>query len=182
MANRPYLLEAETATPSQAAYPEHAILLASSNSIPIFWYALFDRSCIVSRNATMEDGTKQPYPFLVSSTADAKSRYVERYERIFGIIPQSFQPLSDSWQQFLSRVTASHIHLEPLELWMMDEPERFLPHLERCLAAMDSTDYPGPEWLELLDQVQIDPDDLDGTVRPHKLDGYSWGGRPVTWV
>jgi hypothetical protein len=71
---------------------------------------------------------------------------------------------------------------------MMDEPERFQPHVEACLRAFDLPKRgvaPGalpstPEWQELLSQVEIDAGDIAGSIESYKLTGSSWV-RPVTW-
>ena len=187
MANRTYLIQSASATP--AAYDSDKDILAASNySIPVFWYALFNASSVVAKPAEMEDGTAIPYPFLVTTTAAAKARFAERRALMQAFLAQSIASVVADFARLLDTVETSHIHLETVELWMMDEPERFQPHVEACLRAFDlpvggvaaNVLLSTPEWKELLDQVQIDTEDVAGTVKPYMLTGSSWV-RPVPW-
>lgn len=180
MANRTYLLEAKSPIPWQGEFPEKDILVAANNSIPIFWYALFQNDCIIARDCKLEDGTNVSYPYLVSTIEDARRRCLARRNSLLQVFPQSFSSTFDAFHDFLASVTSTHIHLDPLELWMMDEPEKFLPHVKRCVAAVERPDDTSREWGELLDQVQIDPNDIASTTESYMLAGYSWE-RPVTW-
>ncbi|HWN94926.1 MAG TPA: hypothetical protein VNT99_07830 [Methylomirabilota bacterium] len=187
MANRTYLIQSASAAPADYD-PDKDILAASNYSIPVFWYALFDGSSIVTKPAQMEDGTSVLYPFLVTSTAAAKTRFVERGPFLQALLPQTVASTFDDFARLLETVETAHIHLETVELWMMDEPEKFQPHVEACLRAFDlpkrgvapSTLPSTPEWRELLSQVEIDAGDIAGSTEPYMLTGSSWV-RPVTW-
>lgn len=64
----------------------------------------------------------------------------------------------------LETVETTHIHLETVELWMMDEPKKFQTHVEACLRAFDlakrgvvpSTLPSTPEVTDLTIQTQIE--------------------------
>ena len=187
MANRTYLIQSASGVP--ADYDSDKDILAASNySIPIFWYALFDGSSVVAKPAKMDDGTAISYPFLVTTTASAKVRFADRRVFMQTLLPQAVASAFDDFARLLDTVETSHIHLETVELWMMDEPEKFQPHVEACLRAFELSAHGvaagallgTPEWKELFDQVQIDTDDVASTVKPHMLTGSSWV-RPVTW-
>jgi hypothetical protein len=187
MANRAYLIQSDS--PAPADYdPDTDILAASKYSIPVFWYALFDESSVLAKPAEMEYGTSIPYPFLATTTAAAKSRFAGRRVFMQLLLPQSVAAVFEDFARLLDAVETSHIHLETLELWMMDEPEKFQPHVEACLRAFElpkhgvaSSVLPAtPEWRELFDQAQIDASNIAGTVKPYMLTGSSWA-RPVTW-
>jgi hypothetical protein len=187
MANRTYLIQSVSAAPADYD-PDKDILAASNYSIPVFWYALFDGSSIVAKPAEMEGATATPYPFLATTTAAAKARFADRRAFMQAFLPQRIDSAFDEFARLLDTVETSHIHLETVELWMMDEPEKFQPHVEACLRAFElpkrgvvSAALPGtPEWRELFDQVQIDASDIAGSIEPYMLTGCSWV-RPVTW-
>ena len=186
MANRTYLIQSASAVPADYD-PDRDILAASNYSIPVFWYALFDASSVVAKRAEMDDGSAVSYPFLVTTTTAAQARFAERRAFMQAFLT-SVASAFDGFAKLLDTVETSHIHLETVELWMMDEPERFQSHVEACLrafelpkrgvapAALSST----PEWRELFDQVQIDADDVAGSVEPYMLTGCGWV-RPVPW-
>ena len=186
MANRTYLIQSASNAPSDYD-PDKDILAASNYSIPVFWYTLFDSSAVVAKPAEI-DGTAIAYPFLVTTTAAAKARFADRRAFMQAFLPQTVASVFDDFAKLLDTVETSHIHLETVELWMMDEPEKFQPHIEACLrafelprrgvasAALSST----PEWRELFDQAQIDADDIAGSIEPYMLTGSSWV-RPVPW-
>ena len=187
MANRTYLIQSASAAP--AGYdPDKDILAASNYSIPIFWYALFDGNSIVAKPAKMEDGTSVPYPFLVTATAAAKTRFADRRSFLQALLPQGIGSTFDDFARLLETVETPYIHLETVELWMMDEPEKFQPHVEACLRAFDlprrgvarSTLPSTPEWRELLSQVEIDVSNIAGSTEPYMLTGNGWV-RSVTW-
>jgi hypothetical protein len=186
MANRTYLIQSASAAPADYD-PDKDILAASNYSIPVFWYALFDGASVIPKPAEMEDGTAIPYPFLVTTTAAARERFAKRRAFMQALLP-SVATVFDDFARLLDTVETSHIHLETVELWMMDEPEKFQPHIEACLRAFElpargvaSAVLPTtPEWRELFDQVQIDADDIAGSTEPYMLTGSGWV-RPVTW-
>ena len=192
MANRTYLIQSDAAAPGGYDFekdflPEKDILAASKYSIPVFWYALFDSSSVITKPAMTTDGSTVSYPYLVTTIAAAKARFAERRAYMQPLMPQTVASLFDDFARLLDTVETSHIHLETYELWMMDE-ENFPAHLEACLRAFE---LPGrgvaptkltstPEWQDLFGQVYIDADDIAGSVEPHLLTGSSWV-RPVTW-
>jgi hypothetical protein len=187
MANYTYLIQSASATPADYD-PDKDILAASKYSIPVFWYALFDQSSLTTKPAEMEDGPAIPYPFLVTTTAAAKARFATRRIFMQAFMEPNMAAIFDGFAKLLDSVEHSHIHLETLELWMMDEPEVFQPHLETCLRAFELPERgvaPAvlplkPEWRELFGQVQLDPDDIAGSTQSYMLTGLSWV-RPVPW-
>jgi hypothetical protein len=187
MANRTYLIQSASAAPSDYD-PDKDILAASKYSIPVFWYALFESGSIVAKRAEMEDGRAIPYPFFATATSAAKARFAGRRTIMQAILPQTVAPVFDDFARLLDTVETSHIHLETVELWMMDEPEKFQPHIETCLRAFElpkrgvasTALLRTPEWQELFAQVLIDADDIVGSIEPYMLTGTSWV-RPVTW-
>src|SRR5687768_7705932 len=155
MANRTYLIQSASAAPADYD-PDKDILAASNYSIPVFWYALFDGSSVVAKPAEMEDGPAIPYPFLATTTSKATARFADRRAFMQAFLPQTVASVFDDFARLLDTVETSHIHLETVELWMMDDPEKFQPHVEACLRAFElprhgvaSAALPStPEWRE----------------------------------
>ena len=185
MANRTYLIQSNS--PEPADYdPSKDILAGGSYMVPVFWYALFDPQSIIDKMVDMDDGTKVPYPCLLTTTTMARSRFAERSDLLRLFLPNSVGSSIDDFAKLLESVDAAYIHLETIELWMMDEPEKFRPHVEKCLNAFDPSKgafvadlFKTADWIELIDQAGIDPAALSGTD-PSLLTGYSWV-RPVPW-
>jgi hypothetical protein len=185
MANRTYLIQSNSPEPAEYD-PDKDILAGGSYMVPVFWYALFDRQSIFDKMVDLDDGTKVPYPYLLTTTTMARSRFAERIDLLRLFLPKSVGSSIDHFLKLLEGVDASHLHLETIELWMIGEPEEFRPHVERCLNAFDPLEgtfvadlLKTPDWVELMDQAGIDPTDL-GDIDPSLLTGYSWV-RPVPW-
>ena len=180
MANRAFLIQSSSPTPVDCD-PDRDILAASNYSIPVFWFALFDADSILKRPIQSEDGTSASYPYLVASVIDARKRFDAKRGRLFKVIPPSFQPLADDFIRLFDSIDGTHIHLDPMELWMMDEPDKYLPQLKNYLSAFDiARPFSLVEWRELLRQAEIDIVDVAGSVESYKLTGSS-SVRPVTW-
>src|SRR5436190_24295426 len=123
MANRTYLIQSNS--PEPADYdPSKDILAGGSYMVPVFWYALFDHRSIFDKMVDLDDGTKIPYPFLVTTTTLARSRFAERTDLLRLFLSESMASSVRDFAKLLEGVEASHIHLETIELWMMDEPEK----------------------------------------------------------
>ncbi|MBY0456031.1 MAG: hypothetical protein K2V38_01695 [Gemmataceae bacterium] len=73
-------------------------------SIPLFWYALFDKESIVEV-ATSESS----YPVLCKPTRDAVLLSRERWSRIRGLFKDSFEPQFVAWANFLATGTGAHV-------------------------------------------------------------------------
>lgn len=180
MANRAYLLEADSASPSQDDPSAENALLAASYSVPVLWYALFDDGCILSLESVTENTSHQVYPYLVSTKTNAWQRYLARRQILLNIFPPKFASLFGMWESFLAAIKSEYIHLDLFEIYILDGSGGFSAHVKRCVAAADSSDGTSARWTELLDQALIDPRDIAASTEDHKLAGYGWG-RSAPW-
>jgi|SRR5581483_6165172 len=187
MANRTFLSQADTPDTVRREMEPAGVIAAGSNCIPLYWYSLFESNCLVSNEVTLSDGRVMVYPHLVTSTAQARKRCLVRRNILERLTPEAHATLLGQWLTFLDAVELPFLHLDASELWMMLDEDDFQSELQNRLRIFDSPLPPqgplwnNPLWLEMLDSVQIDPDDLPGTFRAFKLAGYAWG-RPVPWA
>jgi hypothetical protein len=187
MANRAYLVQSLSAVLAEYD-PDRDILAAASYCVPVFWYALLDESSILNGEIALDDGTTAQCPYLLTTVVDARARFTARMNQIFMVIPQTFRPLADEFCRMFDSLEGTHLHIDAVELWMMDESDVFLVQVRKCLSAFDGDALSGilaaihrkSKWRELLRQVDIDFYNVAASTEPHKLTGYGWV-RPVTW-
>jgi hypothetical protein len=187
MANRAYLFQAPTPDVGVEYDPDQDILVGASYLLPVFWLALFDRSCLKRKDAEFDDGTKTTYPYLISSVSDGLARWDKRSPFLVSWLGPELGKVTDSWRRLIAGADKPYVHLETVELWMM-EPEPFEGQLQD---ALDSFEAKKPSLVGRVfgtsSQATLQPAlslaDIAGvpeSSRMDKLYGYSWV-RPVTW-
>jgi hypothetical protein len=190
MANRTYLISLNSDIPTDDYNPDQAILAAGSYMIPVFWYSLVDVNNIKNKKAESDDGTTATYPMFIIPTSQAIERAKAKEKQIFSVISKRFVPSFDDWLKLLHSIETKYVHIETLELWMMDEAGVFENEIKNCMAAFNS-DAAGmlrrlfgkshsKDWLSLLKQADIDPNNIESTTDKFKLHGYQWV-RDVPW-
>src|SRR5262245_34145788 len=112
MANRTFLIQADSGDPVIREAAPRVALAAGSNSIPLFWFSLFDSSSIVSNVARFHDGTTETYLYLATSAEKAHSRSSYAREILTRITPKDHIGLVDNWLQFIRDVERPFIHLD----------------------------------------------------------------------
>jgi hypothetical protein len=187
MANRTFLIQSDSQAPIPRNGAPTSALAAGSISIPVYWYSLFDESCVVANEVTLHDGRIEPYPYLVTPVSDARRRLSLRRSVLDRFIAESSKIVTEKWVQFVNSIDHPFLHLDAAELWMLIGPDHFRSHIRNCLQAYDQPLATGrPEendlWWEMLDAAQIDVNGLGDTIAAHKLAGYSWGEQPVPWI
>jgi hypothetical protein len=179
MGNRTYLIESESekslTTPEAT---EHA-LAAGKNCIPVYWYSLFDESCICEKVITLNDGRLEKYPYLITSTLNAHKRLLSRRKSFDRFSLESSQRITEKWFAFVHGIKRPFIHIETAELWMLTGSPGCQDHIVNCLRAFESAD--NAAWEEILDASQIDFHAIGSSIPGFKLAGFSWGGPPVPW-
>jgi hypothetical protein len=186
MANRTFLVQADSGNPVVHEAAPRAALAAGSNCIPPFWFSLFDSSSIASNAVILDDAKRETYLYLVTSTEEARSRSSRARDILTRLASKDRVGVVENWLQFIRDVDRPFIHLDAAELWMMTEPDWFESYVRNGLRIFESQQVhtPGGDegiWTELLDVAQIDLNDLAGTATAEKLAGYSWGGRRTNW-
>jgi hypothetical protein len=185
MANHTFLIESESKKPIQRLEEPTIALAAGSDCIPVFWYSLFDESCISTNTVLLQDQRLESYPYLVTSSNDARRRLSARRPLLEAFLPVDFKTLTNKWVEFVNNINSPFAHVDAAELWMMLGPDMFESHIKNCLHAydLDSPDEAKKSklWMEMLDVAQIDIANATDTQMAYKLAGYTWGGKPVIW-
>ena len=142
----------------------------------------------MTNKVVLNDGRMEPYPYLVTSTVEARERLSSR-RKIFDLLfPDSLNKVTGQWMNFVETLNLPFIHLDAAELWMMTGPDDFDSFLRNSLRAFDlpavTQDLVNhAAWLEMLDVAQIDIRNLPtGNLVGHRLAGYSWGGPRLPWA
>jgi hypothetical protein len=111
-------------------------LLMASVSIPVFWYMLFDESCIAHSSEWEPDGP--PYPYLTTRTADGLARAEARWPAVSSVLRRQITHLFRTWLSFVRGHAIEYLHCETAELaGMFDTPDGFERDVRTCLAAFN---------------------------------------------
>jgi hypothetical protein len=185
MANHTFLIEAENQMPIQRNEEPAIALAAGRNCIPVFWYSLFDESCIVTNKVLLQGGKLENYPYLVTSLNDARKRLSARHLLLESLLPEKIKAITDKWFGFVNSLNLPFVHADAAELWMMLGDDSFQSHIKNCMRAYDVRaphELKESElWAEMLDVAQVDIANAGDNKIAYKLAGYTWGGKPVPW-
>ena len=189
MANRTFLLATDEPYSGLRADADVApgILAAASYMIPVFWYALFDESCLAQRTAAGADGGTVVYPVFQSTRPDALERLTAFQERSRSLFASVQPSLFSAYAAFLQSAPGRWFAVEPVELWMMHEAATAEAGFRTCLRAVQQAPEAtapgisaGADWQALLDQAGIRLKAAK-PIEPVSLCGYAWE-KPVPWM
>jgi hypothetical protein len=192
MGNETFLIS--TTTPSKPpfdAWDASKLLLAAKNSIPLFWYMLFDHQSLVPAEGLDDSGEVMGYLALSSSTSAALALARSRWPRVRGVLGTGTDDLFVRWTDFVGKHASDFIHCETWEWsWLFKTPRAFRSHLLVCIAAFDHVPRPrrgrpalNRWWRQLLGQCGA-VDRRDDRIRPlgdFSYCGIAYGGRKMTW-
>lgn len=162
----------------------------ANNSIPVFWYMLFDQGAVVLAEEPDEDGPGfSTYHALTKPTPEAVALARSRWPRVRDVLGAGADDLFNTWAGYVESKAGPHIHCETFEWsWLFKTPRLFEIHLNHCIAAFDHV--PGRRkgrpalnkwWRELLGQCGA----LDGDENVVPLGEFTycgWGlGQDVPW-
>jgi hypothetical protein len=194
MGNETYLIS--TATLSKPPFDPYVsgrrreLLLAAKNSIPLFWYMLFDRESLVPSEGLAESGGARPYLALSDSTARALGLARSRWPFVRVVLGTQTDDLFARWTGFVERYAADFVHCETWEWsWLFETPRAFRSHLRACLAAFDHVPriregrpVLNRWWRELLGQCgAVDREDNIRPLGDFSYCGVTYGGNKMTW-
>ncbi len=206
MANRAFLILADSADPNAAYDDLDARVVAAANSmLPVLWFSAFSRHdvywrTLASNSAGDErdkvladehgddgDGNVAAYPVLLAPVDTAKQRARERKALFLTRFPSSLESVYDDWLALLDGIDTPYLLVEAVELWSMGKPTEFEALLDACARAFEADDP--RDWDMLLGQTAgmryniitehvLFLDDRHLTIELH---GYEWM-RPVPWL
>jgi hypothetical protein len=194
MGNETYLIS--TVAPSKPSFDACAssqggeLLLAAKNSIPLFWYMLFDQESLVPSEGLAESGEVMGYFALSNPTAAALARARSRWPRVRVVLGTGTDDLFARWTDFVEKHAAAFVHCETWEWsWLFQTPRAFQSHLRACLAAFDHVPKvrkgrPALNrwWRELLGQCEaLDREDHVRPLGDFSYCGVAYAGRKMTW-
>jgi hypothetical protein len=192
MGNETFLISNTTPSkPAVDARDASGLLLAAKNSIPLFWYMLFDHQSLVPAEGVEDSGEVIGYLALSSSTSAALALARLRWPHVRAVIGTGTDKLFAKWTEFVEGNAAAFIHCETWEWSCLFKTRRtFRSHLLGCIAAFDHVPRlrkgrPALNcwWRQLLGQCGA-VDRRDDRIRPlgdFSYCGVAYGGRKMTW-
>jgi hypothetical protein len=192
MGNDTFLIS--TATPSKppfGAWDAGKPLLRAKNSIPLFWYMLFDQQSLVPAEGWNDTGAVMGYQALSNSSSAALAMARSRWPRVRGVLGTGTDDLFVRWTDFMAKHSSDFVHCETWEWsWLFKTPRAFRSHLLVCIAAFDHVPrsrrgQPALNrwWRELLGQCGA-VDRRDDRIHPlgdFSYCGIASGSRKMTW-
>ena len=184
MGNETFLLSTSSPSKPRAGTSESGrrgpLLLTAQNSIPLFWYMLFDRESIIPSEGAAESGAALKYHALSTPTEQGLSLARSRWPRVRLVLGTGTDPLFELWSAFLGEHASPYIHCETWEWsWLFPSTRAFRSHLRTCVEAFDhvpSVRKGRPRlnewWRELLGQCES----VDGVDHIHPLGDFSYCG------
>lgn len=188
MSNQTFLYSTDKPTkPLYHECPDDGCLLMAAMSIPVFWYMLFDKTCL--KRGPVHDDPKRTYLHLTATTKAALARAEKRWPAVSRVLGRGVEPLFRTWVQFVREHAKKYVHCETAEwYWMFDSHQKFAKELRTCLDAFQHVPKRrGLEvtlnrwWDQLLGQAHVD--NVNGDLRPlgnNSYCGFSYGFR-VPW-
>jgi hypothetical protein len=139
MGNETFLISTPTASkPAVDAWDASELLLAAKNSIPLFWYMLFDHQSLVPAEGLVDSGEVMGYLDLSSSTSAALALARLRWPGVRGVVGTGTDDLFLRWTDFVVKHAADFIHCETWEWsWLFKTPRALRSHVLVCIAAFD---------------------------------------------
>jgi hypothetical protein len=132
MSNQTFLYSTATAEkPLYQACPAQGQLLMAAESIPIFWYMLYDERCV--KLGPEHVNPEQIYPHLTTPTAEGLARAESRWPAVRGVLGGSVTALFRTWLSFVRDHAGQYLHCETIEWsWMFDSRQKFEEELRIC--------------------------------------------------
>lgn len=106
---------------ADAVATAEATLRIAKNSIPVFWFGLFEPADERTFGLELEDGGSLAVPGLVTPTTVARNRWSERGPLLRSWLPSSLHHHIDAWRDFLDSVPRAYLGLDPGELGLVLE-------------------------------------------------------------
>jgi len=191
MGSETFLISTSTpAMPPFGAWSASEELLTAKNSIPLFWYMLFDRASVVPAEELDDSGEATKYLALSDSTARALALAQSRWTHVRVALGTDKDNLFARWADFVGRHASDFIHCETWDWCLVYKtPRDFRSHLMVCIDAFDHVPrlrkgQPALNrwWRALLGQCGAFY--CDERVRPigdFSYCGVACGGERMTW-
>lgn len=180
MSNRTFLIESNSEFPVPRRKAPSVALAAGKNSIPLYWFSLFDENCIIYNEIFLEGGKLEKYPYLVVPTPDAIKSLTRKILFLENLSPNKGKIMVEQWVRLIACVQKPFIHLDPAELCLMLEEGKGESYIRECLKLFEqapgdfATLKQNSKWKEMLDVAQIAEEDMAGSATPMKLMGYPY--------
>jgi hypothetical protein len=169
--------------------PKGCTLLSAAESIPVFWYMLYDEKSI-ARGPVDSESPDHLYAYFTTPTSDGLELAERRWDEVGRLLGAEAEPLFRAWVGFLRSHARGYLHCETYEYYQLaDSDESHERDLRICLAAFDHVPrrvtagvYPNRWWRALLGQAHV----REGDGRFRTLGNRSYAGDrvfgyPVPW-
>jgi hypothetical protein len=168
--------------------PKGCTLLTAAEAIPVFWYMLFDETCLAMGEVDDESPDHQ-YAHLTTPTAEGLARAKARRPEVLRILGAEARRLFPHWFRFVKANAKAFLHCETYEWYQLANSHKaHEQELRTCLAAfgqIPSDVRPGSppnEWWEaLLGQAHVRPGSRFNPLGNLSYAGYEGDAGPVPW-
>jgi hypothetical protein len=191
MAHYAYLLANPSDDPD-AVLTDKDVLVATKNTIPLFWFGLFTPEDACQRVLPPKKGRGGPervfVPGFKAPTQKAQQTLLSRASHLFNLLPQSLRGPFDQFTQFVASAGTPFVQLDPRELAFAMDRAGLSDLLQKGVRACETDD---PEALARAfadrQALRFDPATRKVSVAATEtnslasdLCGVEWS-RPVPW-